>query len=339
MQSNPSAVFAGCSRHIIGPDGKVAFLRSAFPKSGVYSGRQVIKKCLWAGTNLIGEPTSALLRSAELKAVPLLDPETRYWIDFDFWTRLLMRGDMYFDVEPLAQFRIHGKAATRNFERRMLADFLILADRRLSEMGASRDRAAPLASRQGSRIEFCATPSVSAYRRPQVMTSMADTTNSRISGAFAAAQRLLRRESVLFLVIGGINTLLNYAFYLACLLFFTYTVSFTISYVTGLVMAYCLNSLLVFKERMRMSSFLRYPIVYVVQYLIGITLALRHRRNPAHFSAARAMDHYHRHYSGDVSTESLHYPTRFAAGAAINLIAAQPIMRFRRMSSCFQAPK
>ena len=104
------------------------------------------------------------------------------------------------------------------------------------------------------------------------MTSMADTTNSRISGAFAAAQRLLRRESVLFLVIGGINTLLNYAFYLACLLFFTYTVSFTIWYVTGLVMAYCLNSLLVFKERMRMSSFLRYPIVYVVQYLIGITL-------------------------------------------------------------------
>ena len=99
-------------------------------------GRQVIKKCLWAGTNLIGEPTSALLRSAELKAVPLLDPETRYWIDFDFWTRLLMRGDMYFDVEPLAQFRIHGKAATRTFERRMLADFLILADRRLSEMGS-----------------------------------------------------------------------------------------------------------------------------------------------------------------------------------------------------------
>lgn len=101
---------------------------------------------------------------------------------------------------------------------------------------------------------------------------MSRATKSRVSAVFGAAQRLIRRESFLFLVVGGINTLLNYVFYLVCLLFFSYTVSFTISYVTGLVMAYCLNSLFVFKERMRLSSFLRYPIVYVVQYLIGITL-------------------------------------------------------------------
>jgi putative flippase GtrA len=101
---------------------------------------------------------------------------------------------------------------------------------------------------------------------------MAATTESWFSRSVAAALRLLQRESVLFLIIGGINTVLNYCFYLLCLLVFSYTVSFTISYVTGLLVGYCLNSLFVFKEPMRLSSFLRYPIVYVVQYLIGISL-------------------------------------------------------------------
>jgi glycosyltransferase involved in cell wall biosynthesis len=136
LRDHPNVVLAGCTRQIVGPTGKVAFARSAFPKSGVYAGRDVIRRCLWAGTNLIGEPTSVLLRTADLQSIPLLDPETRYWIDFDFWTRLLMRGDMYFDTEPLAQFRIHGSAATRTFERIMLEDFLTLAARRLSEMGS-----------------------------------------------------------------------------------------------------------------------------------------------------------------------------------------------------------
>ena len=93
-----------------------------------------------------------------------------------------------------------------------------------------------------------------------------------VSGAYGVVHGLLRQEAVLFLVIGGINTLLNYALYLACLLFFSYGVGFTIAYVIGVVMAYCLNSRFVFKARIRVSTFVRYLVVYVVQYIIGITL-------------------------------------------------------------------
>ena len=136
LQENANAVMAGCSRNITAPDGRVVFTRSSFSQSGVYPGQSVIRRCFWAGTNLIGEPTSVLLRRATLASMPLLDPDTRYWIDFDLWTRLLMKGDLYFDIEPLAQFRIHGRAATRTFERKMLRDFIELASRRLREMGS-----------------------------------------------------------------------------------------------------------------------------------------------------------------------------------------------------------
>lgn len=135
LQEHPGAVIAGCSRTITGPNGETLFVRSSFPRAGIYPGRAVIKRCLWAGTNLIGEPSSVLIRSSILKTMPHLDAGTRYWIDFDLWTRMLLRGDLYFDTEPLAQFRIHGRAATRTFERAMLHDFIDLADRRLREMG------------------------------------------------------------------------------------------------------------------------------------------------------------------------------------------------------------
>lgn len=92
------------------------------------------------------------------------------------------------------------------------------------------------------------------------------------AGITALIRGLLQREGILFLFVGGVNTVLNYLLYVLCLLVFSYPVSFTISYVTGLIGGYCLNSIFVFKEPMRLSSFLRYPIVYVVQYIIGVTL-------------------------------------------------------------------
>ena len=129
LQRHANAVIAGCSRNITGPDGKVIMVRSSFPKTDVYSGRLVIDRCVRGGTNLIGEPTSVLLRASALKPSARLDPEARYWIDFELWSRLLLHGDMFFDKEPLAQFRLHGGAATRTFQRATVTDFLAIADR------------------------------------------------------------------------------------------------------------------------------------------------------------------------------------------------------------------
>lgn len=109
----------------------------------------------------------------------------------------------------------------------------------------------------------------------------------RSRAALQTGRKLLRGEPLLFLAVGGFNTILNYGLYLLGLLFFSYTVSFTLSYVTGLIGAYCLNSIFVFKEPLRLSSFLRYPIVYVAQYVIGVTL-LRLLVEVAHVSPVLA---------------------------------------------------
>ncbi|MFP3679783.1 GtrA family protein [Pseudomonas sp. SIMBA_041] len=71
-----------------------------------------------------------------------------------------------------------------------------------------------------------------------------------------------------FLLSGGFNTLVTYLLYLLLLVFFSYQISYTISYCLGVVLAYCLNRVVVFKSHRGLRSLLLFPLVYVVQYLL-----------------------------------------------------------------------
>ncbi len=71
-----------------------------------------------------------------------------------------------------------------------------------------------------------------------------------------------------FLLSGGFNTLVTYSLYLLLLLFFSYNVSYTISYCLGVMLAYCLNRIVVFKSHRGLRSILFFPLVYGVQYLL-----------------------------------------------------------------------
>ena len=71
-----------------------------------------------------------------------------------------------------------------------------------------------------------------------------------------------------FLLSGGFNTLVTYLLYLLLLLFFSYHVSYTISYCLGVMLAYCLNRVVVFKSHRGLRSLLFFPLVYGVQYLL-----------------------------------------------------------------------
>lgn len=71
-----------------------------------------------------------------------------------------------------------------------------------------------------------------------------------------------------FLLSGGVNTLVTYLLYLLLLVFFSYQISYTISYCLGVVLAYCLNRVVVFRSHRGLRSLLLFPLVYVVQYLL-----------------------------------------------------------------------
>ena len=77
------------------------------------------------------------------------------------------------------------------------------------------------------------------------------------------------REFGRFLVAGAANTALSYALFLALERVMPYVVAYALAYVAGIVVSYLLNTALVFRVQRRWSSALRYPLVYVVQFLAG----------------------------------------------------------------------
>lgn len=82
--------------------------------------------------------------------------------------------------------------------------------------------------------------------------------------------RFINHAFFRFLVWGAINTLVGYVVYVILLQFLPYLVSYTIAYVFGIFLSYFLNSKMVFKQELNLRKALKYPVVYVVQYLIGV---------------------------------------------------------------------
>ncbi|MDB6162993.1 MAG: GtrA family protein [Xanthomonadaceae bacterium] len=75
-----------------------------------------------------------------------------------------------------------------------------------------------------------------------------------------------------FLAVGGINTLIGYGLYLLFNLVMDYRLAYTLSYLCGILIAFVLNSLLVFRQALRWKNLAIYPVVYLLQYGLGLLL-------------------------------------------------------------------
>ena len=80
------------------------------------------------------------------------------------------------------------------------------------------------------------------------------------------------REFIRFIIFGTLNTFLSYSIYVALLFVVSYPVGYTLSFVAGMFISYCLNARFVFHEKLRLSRALQYPVVYLVQYAIGLVM-------------------------------------------------------------------
>lgn len=83
---------------------------------------------------------------------------------------------------------------------------------------------------------------------------------------------ILDRPAVRFLVAGGVNSLATYLLYLALLAAAPYALAYSLSYAAGIVLSFVLNSWFVFRVPLRWQRLLPYPVVYLVQYLLGLGL-------------------------------------------------------------------
>ncbi|MEQ8034656.1 GtrA family protein [Xanthomonas sp. WHRI 6106] len=77
---------------------------------------------------------------------------------------------------------------------------------------------------------------------------------------------------VRFLISGGINTVATYAAYLALLQATSYKVAYTVAYVFGIVIAFFINRLFVFRTHRGWRSLLMFPFVYLAQYLASLAV-------------------------------------------------------------------
>ena len=124
LQSHPAASLASGTRVIINRHGRPLFHRNGIGLSGVNSGKDIIRRCVYAGTNLIGDPVNVMWRRSAMEKAGLFDPGIVYCTDLDFWLRLLAGGDLYFDRDPVGYYRIHPSAATSRLGRVIVEDFL-----------------------------------------------------------------------------------------------------------------------------------------------------------------------------------------------------------------------
>lgn len=85
-------------------------------------------------------------------------------------------------------------------------------------------------------------------------------------------QRNIHSEFFRFLLVGMSNTLVAYVVYLLLLPFLPYLYAYTLSYCVGVVNSYFMNVFFVFRKKVSLHSFLKFPFVYVVQYFLGAAI-------------------------------------------------------------------
>jgi glycosyltransferase involved in cell wall biosynthesis len=95
------------SREIINHEGRVLMTRG-LPRAieGRIEGLLLIKRCIHAGTNLIGEPGNVLFRRDLVKIVGVFDATYPFLVDLDYWFRILMHGDAHYTPERRSSFRV-----------------------------------------------------------------------------------------------------------------------------------------------------------------------------------------------------------------------------------------
>jgi putative flippase GtrA len=91
-----------------------------------------------------------------------------------------------------------------------------------------------------------------------------------MSPARERVNRLATNELARFLFFGAVNVVVTYVLYAAFLQIVSAAWAYTISYIVGVVLAYYLNSKYVFRCALSPLKALTFPLVYLVQYVIGL---------------------------------------------------------------------
>lgn len=80
------------------------------------------------------------------------------------------------------------------------------------------------------------------------------------------------REFIFFVFVRGVCAVLSYGCYLLMLIWFRYEVAYVGSYVIGIGLAYLASAMVVFKQPLNRKSAMLFPLVYLIQFVLGLLL-------------------------------------------------------------------
>ena len=255
LRANPGTVLVTCRRSIVDDSGATVLHRGPSWPEGVVPGAEAIRRVVRQGANLIGEPSAGLfLRQAALDAGGFAEG-FHYVVDLDFWVRLLERGDLYYLPKALASFRLRSGQTSSRVSAIQASEMHELMQRLRSrpELGVTEQdvrRGARSASRQA------------VLRRAFLL--------------FFSIPHA-RREKLLYLVVGGWNTLFGYLVF--SLLYYLIgarvgeIVTLLLTYPISTVNAYLGYKFLVFRTRGNyVREFIKFSSVYVGALVANVVL-------------------------------------------------------------------
>lgn len=112
------------ARHIIKSSGETLMQRKPLgDKARSIDGFDLVRQCLRAGSNIIGEPGNGLIRTELARLVAGYDDSHPYTIDIDFWFRALAHGNGYYTGEFESAFRVHDGSWSAEIGRKQFEDF------------------------------------------------------------------------------------------------------------------------------------------------------------------------------------------------------------------------
>jgi putative flippase GtrA len=79
-------------------------------------------------------------------------------------------------------------------------------------------------------------------------------------------------EAFRFALGAVLNVVVGYGSYLLLLHWLHYVAAYAIAYVIGIAVSYVFNAFIVFRQPMRARAALTFPLVYIVQFLLGLVL-------------------------------------------------------------------
>lgn len=125
-------VLAGCSARVVDALGRPSRLRLRPRPLGTPAGAAIRRRMLWTGLNVIGTPSTVLIRRTAFDRVGGFRGDAGYAGDLDLWLRLAAIGDLRLSDEELVEYRIHAASETARRGRgqvRSVLDTLDGADR------------------------------------------------------------------------------------------------------------------------------------------------------------------------------------------------------------------